>query len=441
MDPEANELNPSRSPSPEPGAELKANPGHAPKGSRSSAAGPRVVVSANTAWYAYSFQGAVLQMLLSQGYGVTVVAPADPFASKIRALGCDFVPLKLNNKSTNPVTELAALWRFYRTYRRLQPDAILHYTPKPNIYGSLCARALGIPSISNIAGLGNAFVPSGLLSRLLTRIVKLLYRASQRSAARVFFQNRDDMQLFIEAGICRPAQAELLPGSGIDLERFTPQASGADCPDADEPTPAAGGDGRVRFVLIARLLWDKGVGEFAKAARAVRARYRQAEFQLVGFVDGNNPRAVPEEAIRGWESEGVLEWVGRQDDVRPFIAAADCVVLPSYYREGTPRSLLEAAASARPVIAADSIGCREPVDHGVTGLLCRPRDAADLARAMEAMIAIGAAKRAEMGRAGRAKMEREYDVRIITAAYRALVAELTAGASPGGPPPADGPPR
>ncbi len=394
-----------------------------------------VVVAANTAWYAYSFQSAVLKMLLEEGYAVAVAAPEDEYAAQIVALGCRFVPIRLNSKSTNPLTELKTLAGFFLLYRRLRPAAVLHYTPKPNIYGALAARALGIPTVSNIAGLGNAFVKTGLLSR----VVKLLYRASQRAVIRVFFQNSDDMRMFIDTGICRPEQAGLLPGSGVDLERFAPPedtpagtTARAHRPTEGRPTGRAGAPQPVRFVLIARLLWDKGVGEFAEAAALVRARYPQAEFQLVGFVDHNNPSAVPEEMLRRKQAEGVLEWVGRQDDVRPFIAEADCVVLPSYYREGTPRSLLEAAAMARPLIAADSIGCREPVEDGVTGLLCRPRDAADLAEKMTQIIELGAEQRAAMGRRGREKMRREYDVRIVTGRYRdTLRAALPHRGAPG----------
>jgi glycosyltransferase involved in cell wall biosynthesis len=183
--------------------------------------------------------------------------------------------------------------------------------------------------------------------------------------------------------------------------------------------------GQVQFLLIARLIWDKGVGEYAEAARSLKTKYPNTEFTLLGFVDWNNPSAVPEDTIHSWEREGILRWVGSQDDVRPFLSEADCVVLPSYYREGTPRTLLEAAAMAKPLIAADSIGTREPVDDGETGFLCRPRDAHDLAEKMERIINMGHESREQMGWRGREKMIREYDENIVLEKYLKAIQEIT----------------
>ena len=344
--------------------------------------------------------------LLEKNFHVVIVAPPDEYSSKLKELGCGYFPVQFNNKGKNPFLELRTIFDYFSIYSSIQPSLILHYTPKPNIYGSIAARFLGVACINNVAGLGSAFAKEGILSL----IVKHLYRFSQKSVRRVFFQNKDDMKMFVTSSIVTPQQADLLPGSGVELEKFSPR----------EKTPSK----EICFLLIARLIWEKGVGEFVDAARLVRSVHPEARFQILGYIDDKNPGAIPEKTIHGWVSEGLVEWIGRQEDVRPFIAEADCVVLPSYYREGTPRTLLEAASMAKPLIAADSIGCREPVDDGVNGFLCRPRDPADLASKMNSIIEMGSAKRQFMGRQGRIKMEVEYDSAIVTQRYVEAISSL-----------------
>ena len=219
----------------------------------------------------------------------------------------------------------------------------------------MAAGSLGIPAINNISGLGAVFVRRGLLRQLVER----LYRFALRRSVTVFFQNRDDLQLFVDRRIVTPAQAKLLPGSGVDLAHFTPA-----------PLPA---EGAVTFLLAARLLWDKGVGEFVEAARRLRRDFPDARFRILGNVERKSAAAVPLSKLQEWSGEGVIDYLGSADDVRPALAAADCIVLPSYYREGVPRVLLEAAAMGIPVITTDMPGCREAVEDGATGLLCEPR--------------------------------------------------------------------
>ena len=336
----------------------------------------------------------MINRLQENGYTICVVAPEDEYSDFLEKNDCRFFPITLDNKGINPIRDAQTIFAYRSTYSSLQPSVALHFTPKPNIYGSLAARTLGILCINNIAGLGNAFIKNGLLSR----IVRQMYKVSQSRAARIFFQNRDDLEQFTSKRLVPKRVTELLPGSGVDTEKFAPLIRNR----------RSEVGGCVRFLLIARLIWDKGVGEYAEAARSLKAKYPDTEFILLGFVDWNNPAAVPEDTIYGWEEEGILRWVGSQDDVRPFLSEADCVVLPSYYREGTPRILLEAAAMAKPSIAADSIGTREPVEDGETGFLCRPRDAHDLAEKMERIINMGRESREQMGWRGREKMIRKY---------------------------------
>jgi glycosyltransferase involved in cell wall biosynthesis len=349
---------------------------------------------------------------VAQGYEVVAVAPDDAYAERLASLGCRFVALPMDNQGTHPLRDLMLIIRFWLLLRRELPDVFLAYTVKPNVYGSLAAGILGIPVVNNIAGLGAVFIKDGWLVRL----VRGLYRLALRRSAKVFFQNGDDRALFIDAGLVKPEQTDLLPGSGIDLTRFSI--------DGKSLTPSANDLGRpFRFLLIARMLCDKGVVEYVAAAKQIRARWPNVECALLGFLDVQNPAAISTEEMNAWVAEGHVRYLGVSDDVRSEIAAADCIVLPSY-REGTPRTLLEAAAMAKPIITTDAVGCREVVDDGVNGYLCKVRDAEDLAAKMDRMLALSMDERAAMGRAGRKKMETQFDEKIVIAKYLQVVAEL-----------------
>ncbi len=359
---------------------------------------PKVVIALNTAWNLVNFRSGLIRALVDSGYEVVAVAPPDEYASRLAALGCRFVPLPMDNKGTHPGRDLLLLWRFYQVLRRERPGVYLGYTVKPNIYGSLASHALGIPVINNIAGLGAVFIKDSWL----TRLVRGLYRLALSRSAKVFFQNDDDRQMFVSGGLVGQAVTDRLPGSGIDLDKFAPVILPSQSP--------------TRFLLIARMLWDKGVGEFVEAAGLLKRRGTNADFCLLGFLDVQNPAAISRKQMDLWVQEGVVLYLGVSDDVRAMIAAADCVVLPSY-REGTPRTLLEAAAMGRPIITTDAVGCRDVVDDGMNGYLCRPRDADDLADKMERMAAMSLAERAAMGLRGREKVEREFDEKIVIGKY------------------------
>jgi glycosyltransferase involved in cell wall biosynthesis len=291
------------------------------------------------------------------------------------------------------------LFALYLLYLgRIRSDLILSFTIKPNIYASLAARLLKIPIVNNVSGLGTAFIKEGPV----TEITKFLYRLAFKGSSTVFFQNDEDREQFIGARIVTRAQASLLPGSGVDLERFSP---------APLPTEKP-----FRFLLIARLVWDKGIREYVEAARLVRQQFPDVQFQILGPVDVDNRTAVPRATLNTWVAEGTIEHLGAAADVRPYLGRADCVVLPSY-REGLPRSLLEASAMARPIIGTDVPGVRDVVQDGVTGLLCEVRSAQSLAAAMLSMLALSHDERSQMGWSGRRKVEQEFDVSIVTRSY------------------------
>jgi glycosyltransferase involved in cell wall biosynthesis len=367
---------------------------------------PMVVVCANLAWNLVNFRAGLIRGLLAAGYRVLAVAPADPaMEARLRELGADFEAVPLDAMGLAPSRDLTTFLAFRRLIARHRPAAWLSWTIKPNVYGSLAAGLAGVPALPNVSGLGTAFIRRNLL----TVLVKALYRAGFRGAPTVFFQNADDRALFLDNRLVRPEQTRLLPGSGIDPEVWAPL-------DTERPPPR-------RFLMLARVVADKGVHEFVEAARLVRARWPDARFRLMGFLDVANRTAIAAETVRAWEAEGVIEYLPPTDDVRPAIGWADFVVLPSY-REGLSRVLLEAAALRRPVVTTDVPGCRDIVREGENGFLCAPRDAASLAAALSrAAVLTGSAWQA-MAQAGRDRVVAEFSQEQVNALYLAALAEV-----------------
>lgn len=342
----------------------------------------------------------LLAAMAAAGHEVTALAPDDvpDVRAELARLEVGFRTIALERTGMNPARDLAAVAGLVRVLRELRPDALLAYTAKPVIYGGLAARAAGVPHrFALITGLGYAFIDQGTRrGRLVGALVRGLYRASLAGAEAVLFQNADDRALFAELGLLRPgARTVITDGSGVDLEAF-----------AVAPLPPA-----PVFLLIARLLRDKGVVEYAEAARIAKRAVPEARFLLLGPYD-TNPTALGPADVAAWTADGSLEYLGETADVRPHIAAASAIVLPSY-REGLPRSVLEGMAMGRPIVATDVPGCRQTVEDGVTGTLVPARDAAALAEAM-IRLARDPARRAAMGAAGRALAERRFGVARVT---------------------------
>lgn len=365
-----------------------------------------ILITVNAAWNVWNFRRSLVEALLADGHQITVLAPYDDSVPSLRAFGCRFIPLAMDVKGLNPAVDFWLVRRLNHHFRSERPDAILSYTVKNNLFGAMAAHPLGLPFIPNITGLGTAFLSGGIL-RI---IAEGLYRRAFRHPEVVFFQNADDRDFFIERKLIRTTQAELIPGSGIDLEHF-------------KMLPLPSRNAPLIFLMIARLLRDKGITEFVDAAARVKAFAPQARFQLLGALGPENRSAIDPKLVRGWHAEGVIEYLGQVPDVRSYIAAASCVVLPSY-REGAPRTLIEAAAMGRPIITTDVPGCRSVVEDGVTGFLCAARSGESLAQACLKFLNLDDEARATMGGLGREKMQREFDQAIVIGAYRRLLAGL-----------------
>ncbi len=368
-----------------------------------------IVISANTAWYIANFRLSLAAVLKREGYRIYAVAPEAEDRERITDAGIEFIPVAIDSTGTNILRETAYLFRLARVLREIKPSFYLGYTVKPNIYGGIACSFLGIPYILNISGLGKAFVSDTMLSR----IIGYMYKAAVKKSARVFFQNTDDLELFLRKGIVSEEMTDLLPGSGVDTSRYSVQ-------DSWESSSRE----KLSFLFVGRLLWEKGIGEFVDAARLLQNQ--NIEFQVLGFATSDEADGATVDRIEMWQKEGLIRYLGAVEDVRPMLQNADCVVLPSYYREGVPRSLLEAASMGKPVITTDSVGCRECVEAGETGLLCEPRNVEDLRDKMLAIFHMTPDERKAMGRKGRAKMENEFSESIVLEKYLKTVRELSA---------------
>lgn len=359
----------------------------------------KLALVANTAWCMFNFRYGLLSRLIHDGYQLTIVSAPDEFSDKLRAMGCEVIDVSIAAKGINPLQDLKLIHTLYRLYQKIAPDFIIHYTIKPNIYGSVAAKLAGIPSLAITTGLGYTFVNDNLVAKVARSLYKLAFRFPKE----VWFLNEDDRQVFLQHQLVSQDKAVLLHGEGVDLDHFFPRAQ-----------PAA--DGRLRFLLIARMLWDKGVGEYVEAARIVRQQYPQAIFQLLGACGVANPSVIERSQIAKWEQEGLVEYLGTTPDVRPVIANADCVVLPSY-REGIPRTMIESAAMAKPLIVSDVPGCRDVVIPDQTGLLCPVKDATALADCCGKIINMNTQQLQEMGQAGHAFMAEKFDEQLVVAQY------------------------
>lgn len=372
----------------------------------------KVIFFANTDWYLYNFRLELARFLRDHGFEVVMLSPHGSYGPMLEAAGFRWVALEMDRRSLNPARELALIRRISAVYAAEKPDIVHHFTIKCVVYGSMIARWHGIERrVNAITGMGYVFCDEGYLARLLRPVVRGLMRhALGGDASHLILQNRDDVADFLAADLASGHRTHLIMGSGVDSSRFRPQAGAAK-------------RRAIRVLLACRMLWDKGVGEYIAAARLCKIQGLPVDFLLAGNPDPGNPGSVPSAQIRNWQEHADVQYLGHVDDMPGLLSQVDVAILPSY-REGVPRSLLEAAACGLPLIATDVPGCREVVRNRLNGLLIPPRDASALAAAIRFMHE-HPEERARMGAEARRTALHEFDQKIVFertfAVYRDLL--------------------
>lgn len=373
----------------------------------------KILLFANTDWYLYNFRQSLALTLQTAGHTVTLISPPGSYGAKLQALGLDWRPVTMKRLSLNPWRELRLVVWLIRFLRREQIDLVHGFTIKCAVYGSVAARLTDDrPRVGAVAGMGYVFTSHSIKARLLRPLVKKVFRtAFGGKRSRLILQNDDDAEIFSQTKLIDKAHIHVIKSSGVDLSRFTPRT------DELQKQP-------FRVVLPARLLWDKGVGELVEASRLLQARDKTVEVLLAGEPDIGNPATIDETKIRRWHQEGLIRWLGKVDDMPALFQSVHAVVLPSY-REGLPKSLIEAAGCALPLITTDVPGCREVVTSEVDGLLVPPRDAKALANAIERLLSDSMLCR-RLGQAARRKAEAEFDEKVIIGRTVAVYEQLMA---------------
>ena len=381
----------------------------------------KIVLLAPSDAYLFNFRGALAAALHAAGHEVLMVAPPGPYASKFKALGYRWCPAPMARAGMNPFKELWLIAWLYRLFRREKVDLIHGFIIKGAVYGALAGRLAGVPArVGSITGLGYLFLNDSMPSRVMRRLVRLLFRlAFTGGGVRVVVQNRDDLALFMNERLARAEILRMIPGSGVDCELFAPVEA-----DDSQPRNAAdsGCEKPFRVLLPGRLLWHKGLKEYSEAARLLRSDNRNVSFLLAGEFDVSNPSSIEPATIQRWVREGLVDWLGYVDNMPELLRSVDAVVLPSF-REGLPKALVEGAACALPLITTDVPGCREVVADDVDGLLVAKESPEALAEAI-ARLQDDPNLRLALGRAARKKALTRFDGRVILRQTFELYAEL-----------------
>lgn len=365
----------------------------------------KIVISINTSWNIYNFRSGLIRFLQQEGHTVVAVAPMDEYASKLeQELGCKHYSVVMDNKGTNPIKDLQLYYAYKKVYREIDPDVILQYTIKPNIYGTMAANAMKIPVINNVSGLGTIFINPHTLA---SKAGRWLYKRAFRFPRKVFFQNEDDRSIFVQNKLVKENMTDVLPGSGVDLKKFS-------------FTPAQKKEKTV-FLMIARVLYDKGVMEYGEATKDIVVQFPEAECWLLGAHD-KSAGSLSTSDVEQITENGII-YLGSTDNVMEKIQQCDCVVLPSY-REGTSKTLLEALSVGRPIITSDVPGCRETVINGENGFLCNVKSAESLAEGMKKFLVLNEESRLAMGVKGRALAEEKFDENIVFQKYKEAIDEI-----------------
>ena len=369
----------------------------------------RIAVIENSLFSTYTMRDSLMKRLMKEGYEVFVLTHTNSFAAQVEKTGIKVINIGSGN--IHPVKVSKYIYNLFFFLNRIKPDVVLTYSIRPAIWGNFIARYLKIPTITNITGVGPLFTSKNV-AYLAARS---MYRLALKNASKVFFQNFDDMELFIQHKFVTPDRAARIPGSGVDYEKFSPVLVNKN-------------NDSFSFLFIGRLIKDKGIFEFVEAARIIHEKYPTVQFNVLGPFWHQNLKSntVTKSDLQNWIDEGIIDYMGEKKDVRKFIAKADCIVLPSY-REGTSNILLEAASMEKPAITCNTTGCKEIVEDGITGFLCSIKDGRDLADKMEKMLLLSPVERIGMGKKAREKIIREYGKEIVLNAYLDAIDQLIPG--------------
>ena len=369
----------------------------------------------NAQWEMYNFRGEMIGELKKRGYDITVIVPPNEGKEHLftEELGVNLITVPMSRKGTNIKEDFKLLKNLYKIYREEKFDLVYHYTIKPNIYGTLAAKLAGRKSVAITTGLGYVFINKNITSL----IAQFLYKFSLTYAEEVWFLNSEDKEIFLEKDLIAESQAFILPSEGVNTKRYIPSAKEIK-------------DGKIKFLMIARVLYDKGFREYVEAAKKIKSQRPDIEFQLLGAIDNGNPSGVPKEEVDEAVEAGILNYLGTTNDVVKVIKEADCIVLPSY-REGVSRVLMEAASMEKPIIATNVAGCREVVDEGLTGFLCKAKNSFDLAYKMATLIILSEVERELMGKRARQKIVDEMDLERVIEIYDIKTTQIITGEKEG----------
>jgi len=363
----------------------------------------KILFTSNVSWAMIKFRYNLLVHLIKEGHAVYVVAPHDDFVEELEKIGCTCIDIKLSRKGVNPIADLILTYQLYKVYRHIKPDIIFNYSIKPIIYGSIAAKLAKIDSIAVNIGLGYTFINTNIV----TKISHLLYKFSLQFPKMVWFINDDDRDEFIKRNFIHEEQTLVLPSEGVDTNYFLPKEKNSS---------------DIVFLLIARMLWDKGIMEFYEAAKIVKQRFPAVKFQLLGNIDLDNPKGITQEILDRWHQEGIIEYLGYAKDIRDYIAQSTCVVLPSY-REGKGMTLIEAGSMAKPLIATNVEGCKDIVKDNYNGFLCESKNAKSLSEACIKMIVLDENSRIQMGINSRKFVKENFSIEKVIDIYDKIISD------------------
>lgn len=353
----------------------------------------KVLILANNDMGLYKFRRELIEELIYRDYNVYISLPDGDFIKDLKELGCRYIKTDIARHGTNPIQDLGLLNFYKKILRQIQPDMVLTYTIKPNIYGGLACASRDIPYLANITGLGTAVETKGFLQF----ITMTLYRKALRKANTVFFQNRENENFFLKHKLVL-GKHKLIPGSGVNLSYYVPL-----------PYPKSD---TIEFVFIARIMKEKGIDQYLQAAEEIKRKYPKTKFHICGFCEENY-----EQVLQKFQENGTIIYHGVVADIKDIYKRIHCTVHPTYYPEGLSNVLLESAASARPIITTDRSGCREVIENGVNGFICKQKDSNDLTMKIEKFLQLTWEEKRQMGIAGRTKVEQEFDRNIVVNAY------------------------